>query len=157
MRPLLTIGLSLAIFTSMPLFAFAQANSVNGQGDRPLLQQGITAHNSGHYAEAASIWRQMLRAEPTSDIAYNNLGNALLKLGQLSEAEAAFRAAIRLAPNEAVRYYNLGNVLAEQGRVNEAIAAYKDTIRLDAASAAAYYNLTSVRDKNGRKKGEQVR
>jgi eukaryotic-like serine/threonine-protein kinase len=76
-----------------------------------------------------------------SAVVHSNLGNALVKKGQLDEAVAAYRQAIRLQKDFAVAHFNLGVALRDKGQLDEAIAAYRQAIRLKKHFPEAHSNL----------------
>ncbi|MBE9125146.1 MULTISPECIES: glycosyltransferase [unclassified Coleofasciculus] len=73
--------------------------------------------------------------------AYNNLGNLLLRVGDLTTARTAFETTLKIAPNFAAGYNNLGMTLKALGQLGEAIAAYQNAIQLNRDYADAYQNL----------------
>ena len=106
-----------------------------------LFQQGNAAQTAGQYAEAETIWRQVLRSDRLNAAAYSNLGLALYEQKKLEEAIRAYREAINLDPKSANAYYDLGLALYEQKKLEEAIRAYREAINLNPKSANAYNGL----------------
>lgn len=98
-------GLSLA-FMPHPVIA---------QDINQLFEQGNTAQREGRYAEAEAIWRQILETNPDNAIAYNNLGVAYQKQGNLEAAITAYKKAIALDPD----YTRAQNNLEEAERLLE--------------------------------------
>lgn len=106
-----------------------------------LFQQGNAAQDSGQYAAAEQIFRQVIRRDPQSAEAYNNLGNALADQNQLEAAIRAYNQAIALDPNYAEAYNNRGYALQLQGQLELEIASHQTAIRLDPNNTRAQANL----------------
>jgi len=71
---------------------------------------------------------------------YNNLGEALGRLGKADEAVKAYTMAAQTNPAGAAGYYfNAGAVLTNAGKVDDAIAAFDKCIAADPNRADAYY------------------
>ena len=86
-------------------------------------------------------YRAALAVNPTSPVAWNNLGNALQITGDLPGAIAAYQEAIRLDPKFAKAYTNLGAAQKASGHLDDAIASHREAIRLDPKLAEAHSNL----------------
>jgi tetratricopeptide (TPR) repeat protein len=72
--------------------------------------------------------------------AYNNMGEAYAKTGQVDAAIKSYEQAAQVYPPGASGYYfNEGAVLTNTGKVDEAIKAFDKTIQSDPNKAAAYY------------------
>jgi predicted O-linked N-acetylglucosamine transferase (SPINDLY family) len=99
--------------------------------------------------EAIASYRQAIQLQPDYAEGYNNLGIALLGLGQLEEAIAAYRQAIRIKPDHALAHNNLGNALKDKGQFDEAIASYRQAIRLKPDFAEAHSNLGAALEYKG--------
>jgi tetratricopeptide (TPR) repeat protein len=72
--------------------------------------------------------------------AYNNMGEAYAKTGQVDAAIKSYEQAAQTYPAGASGYYfNEGAVLTNTGKVDDAIKAFDKTIQADPNKAAAYY------------------
>jgi tetratricopeptide (TPR) repeat protein len=60
----------------------------------------------GNYAEAATMYEQMVVDQPSAEV-YYNLGNAYFKQGELAQAILAYERALRLKPSYKDAQYNL--------------------------------------------------
>jgi tetratricopeptide (TPR) repeat protein len=80
---------------------------------------GVNAQNIGRAEDAARLYRLALVRKPGMPQAWNNLGNAWLRLGDLPAAEGAYRAALSADPSPRIRY-NLGRALLVDRRYPEA-------------------------------------
>jgi len=88
---------------------------------------------------------------------YNNLANALGKVGKTDDAVKNYNQAADLDPSAAAQYYfNIGATLTNAGRIDEAVAAFDKTIAADPTKADAYYQKgvglvgKSTTDKDGK-------
>lgn len=66
-------------------------------------------------AESVPLYRQALAIQPHYTAAHNNLGNALLQLGEFAPAVAAYRLALAESPENADIHCNLANALRQLG------------------------------------------
>ncbi len=72
--------------------------------------------------------KEAVRLQPTSSLAYNNLGTALMDRGQLAEAKQAFEASRSMDPANFEAGFNLARVASDEGRHAEAIAFLEDAL-----------------------------
>ena len=64
--------------------------------------EGIGHYQQGHWDVASEHFRKAVKADPSSAVAYYNLGLAQDKMGKHDEATASFKKAVELAPNDPV-------------------------------------------------------
>jgi len=110
----------------------------------------LTARRNVDYGSEVSIWSDAAEKRPWNPRAHNNLGNALLRAGDLDGAFAQYAEAIRLEPDYAEAHYNLGNAFLRKGRPTDAAASYAAALRIDPELAPAHYNLGNVQLAEGR-------
>jgi tetratricopeptide (TPR) repeat protein len=80
----------------------------------------------------AELYREGVRLEPQSALAWQRLGLTLLfALAQPAEAVTALEEAVKLAPEGAEARLGLAQALAAAGRTAEAAAAFDEALRLD--------------------------
>jgi tetratricopeptide (TPR) repeat protein len=83
----------------------------------------------------AELYREGVRLEPLSGIAWQRLGLTLLfALAQPAEAVSALDEAVKLAPQDAEARLGLAQALVAAGRTGEAAAAFEAALRLDPAA-----------------------
>lgn len=82
------------------------------------------------YAEALPLLQDATREDPSSDIAFANLGAVLFKLRRNPEALAAFEHAARLNPQNAATQQSLGELLLASGKAAEAAQAYSAALAI---------------------------
>jgi Tfp pilus assembly protein PilF len=84
--------------------------------------------------------RAAVLAEPRRAIAYNTLGVAYQRHGDLAMAERAYRAALEREPENVAVMQNLGPVLAALGRPDEARAMAKRVASIQPFPPYHYFN-----------------
>lgn len=128
-------------------------------GSAGYLEASLRAYQAGRYAEAIDAARAVLRLDPASAEAYNNLAVSYLGLRNFDEAERNIREALRIAPAYQLAknnlawiekeraaptpesYVNLSLQLCQTGKYRECIAAAQQALKLNPATAAAYNNI----------------
>jgi len=110
---------------------------------------GLTWTQAQVWHDSETLWRHAVSAVPESNIAHNNLGDAMFELGELAEAMKHYRQALRINPNYATAHNNLGNAMLERGELGEAIKHYRQALRINPAYVEAHNNLGNVMLKRG--------
>ncbi|MBN9117715.1 MAG: tetratricopeptide repeat protein [Planctomycetes bacterium] len=91
--------------------------------------------------ERVRWYQAAVAARPRYAIAWNNLGDALLALGDHAGARDALERARELDPTLSQAHNNLGVVLEKLGDRDRALAAYRGAVKADPKYGAAYHNL----------------
>jgi hypothetical protein len=94
---------------------------------------GATLIEEGRYAEAATVYQELLRNGKVYPSVLNNLGVLAMYRGNYMDAEARLRQAIALRPGYGRAHFNLGALYARQGRVGEAARSYERAAALGIA------------------------
>src|SRR5215469_11640654 len=115
-----------------------------------LFEQAQSAEEAGDIAEAARLYRTLMKSDPTDASAPFNLGNMLRADGRNVEAEAALRTATRVDPKFSDAWYNLSDLLDEQGRTEAAIECLRTTLRVAPDYADAMFNLALLLQRTNR-------
>lgn len=84
------------------------------------IKMAVQLEEQGKFALAAQSYREILQKDPTSLLAWTNLGNAEMRMGRRPAAEEAFRKALELDPEAADTLNNLAWLLYEEKRMDEA-------------------------------------
>ena len=120
-----------------------------------LLALAVTArHQLDYWGDNTKLWARVIalqaqQANPDNWVAENNMGHALLKLGEVEEAMPHFRAAVAINPVDPDSNLNLGayqqqhkNLVAAIEQYKKVIAMTQDAPRLNAQSRAqAFSNM----------------
>jgi len=93
-------------------------------------QQAVALHQAGQVAQAAEIYRQLLKPLPKHADLLFMLGTAEYQLGNKSEAVKLLDRAIAINPANPMAFSNRGNALQELGRLQDALKSYDQAIRL---------------------------
>ena len=101
----------------------------------------LTRQQLGHWKNSETLFRHVLEVTKGNVVAHNDLGNALLKDGQIDEAIRQYQEALHLKADYAEAHYNLGVALDQKGQMDEAIRHYQEAIRVKPAYADAHNNL----------------
>jgi tetratricopeptide (TPR) repeat protein len=101
--------------------------------------------------EAIATFDRLLRSDPGSALAYENLGAAQLQARNFAAAEAALRRSIALDSTRAGAHTSLGVALASTDRRGEAIESWKQALALDPADLNALFNVTLNLVQSGRR------
>jgi tetratricopeptide (TPR) repeat protein len=109
----------------------------------------LTWQQSHLYADPVVLYQATLSDNPDCWMAHNNLGNVLLRHGEVNEAAAHYRKVLQLLPNDADAHNNLGNALVQQGAPAEAITHYRTALELRPNDADAENNLGSALVREG--------
>jgi Tfp pilus assembly protein PilF len=107
------------------------------------------AFDSGQFEEAATQYRKILEANPSSEDTHFGLAVALARQGRDDEAIQEYEEALRLMPNYAEVHNNLGNLLAKQGKLTEAMEHFQTALKITPGYASALNNMGTVLVRQG--------
>jgi tetratricopeptide (TPR) repeat protein len=110
----------------------------------------LTWHQCRVYKDEETLYRDTVLKNPSSWMAYNNLGAVYSNLGRYEDAIEAYKQAIRVKPDFAIADVGLGAVYSKLDRYEDAIEAHKQAIRINPNYATARYNLGAIYGKLGR-------
>jgi tetratricopeptide (TPR) repeat protein len=100
----------------------------------------------GYWKNSCTLFAHAVEVTTNNAVAENNLGSALVEMGQAQLAESHFAAAVRLMPSLASAHYNLGVLLQERQQLPEAAKQYLLAIAnsTDALEAAQAHNNLGI-------------
>jgi tetratricopeptide (TPR) repeat protein len=101
----------------------------------------LTSNQCRSYKDSQTLWQDTLRKNPTSFMAYNNLGSILHSEGDPNLAISYFNRSIEICPDNAEAYYNLGCAFVSQGDFNRAINYFNQAIKICPDYIKALNNL----------------
>jgi predicted O-linked N-acetylglucosamine transferase (SPINDLY family) len=103
--------------------------------------QGIRLQQSGAFEEAATAYREALRARADFPEAFNNLAAALRALRRLDEAQASANQALALRPAYPRALNNRGLIALDAGRGAAAVEDFVGALRMEPRFPEALHNL----------------
>ncbi len=101
--------------------------------------------NHGQLSKALEWYREVVRREASSAVAWQRLGTALRRLSRHAEAVTALERSIALAPERALSWHELGLAYGPPGRTADALRALGKSIELDPELPEAHNNLGILR------------
>ena len=119
-------------------------NPDNASHDRDRLQQAKALHRSGRREEAATIYRDVLAANPENAEAHRLLGVVLLENGKLNQAQHLLKKAQWLAPESPAVLNNLGSLSQAKGKPGDAEALFRSALMLEPKFVPAMCNLANL-------------
>jgi len=114
------------------------------------LQLGLHYHRAGRLAEAETLYRRVLQADPDQVDAAHLFGVLACQVGHPETAVIAISHALNLAPERADCHNNLGEALRMLGHAGEAEHHYRRALALLPGYADAHNNLGLVLQRQGR-------
>ena len=109
-----------------------------------MIQLALKYHREGKYQPAESIYRQILKDDPSNVQILNYLGNVYQDQQKYDEALDCYKSAIQSNPSYAGSYYHLGIVSEARGHLEQARQYYEQGIQYDPAFTGSYNNLGNV-------------
>ncbi|WP_321187032.1 O-linked N-acetylglucosamine transferase family protein [Trinickia soli] len=112
------------------------------------IEVGLAHQQAGRFAEAATIYRQILAADPGNHDALHLLGLEAYREGDFARAAELIMQAIERCESE-IYYGNLGNVMAARGMREAAMACFNQAIALKPSYIQAHNNLGNLLREQG--------
>jgi protein O-GlcNAc transferase len=109
-----------------------------------LLPLALQHHQAGRFADAESLYRQMLAQNPTYAEALHLLGVLTYQQGKPEAAVGFYRQALAAKPTHTAAHYNLGVALRDLNRVDEAVASFRQALVQNPNFAEAHNNLGAL-------------
>lgn len=136
------ISTCVAFGAQIPAIAYSQEV-------KEYLQEGSRLLKENRVEEAKAEFEKALKADTQCPEAFNNLGLAFYRSGDLQMAAENFRKALNIDPMFAPSLTNLGLIMYTKGNYDDSIYYYKLALKLsDYKDYELHYNLANVfRDK----------
>lgn len=117
--------------------------------------RGLTLDAEGKLKEAIDTWSKEIELSPERVRAYNNIGIAYRRLGDLDSAKEFHEKAIMTEPGFGHSYYSLGLVYYDRKDYEKARELFLEAIRRNYFNADVYYSLGQA-SKNLREYGKAI-
>ncbi len=88
----------------------------------------VTWRQTRVWRDSETLWRHVVRLQPQSSLAHNNLGNVFVQRQRISDAVEQYRQAVAITPDFSEAHNNLGVALAMEGQLAEAIVHYRQAV-----------------------------
>jgi len=112
----------------------------------------LTYNASGHYADAISLCRQLIKENPqASPSVYATLGNSLDSDKKPAEALDAYRQGVKQHPTNYNLYFNQGVTQAGQNDAPGAAASFERAVQLNPRHASSHMLLGAARLQQGQR------
>jgi len=108
------------------------------------LSLAIETHQAGRFAEAASLYRNLLLADPQIAEGLHLFGVLMHQIGQPQTAVELIARAIQISPFQASYHLNLGNALLAGKDKNGAVHSYRQATACDPCCVDAHINLGNI-------------
>jgi tetratricopeptide (TPR) repeat protein len=108
---------------------------------KELLDQGLKHHQAGRLQEAASVYQQILQANPLNANALHLLGLVQHQQGLHEAGIENIRRAIDVQPRVEIMWENLIEIFLTLGRNRDAADAAKRLLQLNPNNGKGYFNL----------------
>jgi Tfp pilus assembly protein PilF len=118
-----------------------------------LVDEAVSAMQSGDEAVARNLLQQAIKADPNNEMAHTYLGVMADRAGDLPEAERQFAAAAIAAPTSASARNNHGTILLKLGRTEQAARQFEVSLKLNPRQTSALVNLAQIRFTSGTPEG----
>jgi uncharacterized protein (TIGR03032 family) len=102
--------------------------------------QAMQLHQSGQLDKAADIWREVVEADESQQMARYHLGVTLSDLERWDEAITMLSGVVERDPNHAEAHNSLGHAWAGKFDTKQAMRAYDQAIEADQQYATAHFN-----------------
>ncbi|HOJ32096.1 MAG TPA: tetratricopeptide repeat protein [Candidatus Hydrogenedentes bacterium] len=114
------------------------------KGKKGQINRARALASEGKFDEAATIYLHILRNDPRSVEAHNNLANIRARQGQYEEALQHFEEALKYQPDNASVHYNMAHVYLRQGDPANARKHLERALQIDPKFEKARETLESI-------------
>ncbi len=114
-----------------------------------LLEKGNEYLSGGKFAEAATAYSDVLRADPKNASGFAGLAWARVQQNKLDEAEVTLKKSLAYDANNATAHYMLGVTMFRRDRLNEALSSFQKSVELNGKNARARHYLGVIASKMG--------
>lgn len=104
------------------------------------LQQAVALHRQGQFAQAGTLYRQILEMQPGHFDALHLLGVVYQQSGDPQAAMRLIGLAIKIDSRHADAYSNMGNALRDLKQYEEALACYNHALEIKPDYVEPLYN-----------------
>jgi len=118
-----------------------------------IILAGLSWKQSGVYKDNQTLYRDILKKNPQSYLAYNNLGTAFFRKKDYAQAKEYLTKALWLNPRSAQTHYNLAVLSRIEGRPDEAVRYLSRALELKPEHPNALYQMALILENKGDREG----
>ena len=115
-----------------------------------LIYGGLVFYNARHYKDLESLWLSVIRVNPTSWLAHNNLGALYESRGDYARAIEQFDTAISVDPGNYESYSALGHIALRLNQPEKAMDQFRRAIEINPKMMDARMKLVNMLADRGR-------
>ena len=104
------------------------------------LQEALSLHRSGRFAEAAALYKKLIRQFPNNPAALKLLGMLELEQGSLQESVRLLQLSLQIDPKQPDALSSLGAAFQGLNQLDKALASFDQAIVLNPDNSDAYSN-----------------
>jgi tetratricopeptide (TPR) repeat protein len=106
---------------------------------------GILAHQQvGFWKNSITLFSRAIEVTQNNVVAYDELGNAYVRLGRYQDAIESYKRSIKIKPDYAESHYNLGVSYLKIGKYQDALESCRQAVKIKPDYAEAYNGLGTV-------------
>jgi predicted TPR repeat methyltransferase len=109
-----------------------------------LMQEAGRLHKAGQLDEAATLYRQIVEADPGHFVAQTSLGFVYMLQNRFAEAERHLSAAVNVQPRIFEAWVQLSSALHRQGRLREAVNCLDRALGLEPGHVESLTNRAAI-------------
>ncbi len=113
------------------------------------LERANALHESGRFADAERIYRQVVDADPAHANALYCYAQLLAKTQRWGAAKRAYKTLLALRPHSDKAWLGLARALEARGELEPARAAFSEVVKQSPRYAPAHYGLGNIAMKRG--------
>jgi protein O-mannosyl-transferase len=102
-----------------------------------------------HYSNSYALFQRSLETVGDNDLAFTNIGDALVSSGKVDEAMKYFARTIKRNPNHPNAYYNYGICLVMKEDDKQAMPYFIRSIELNPKLINAYLSISQIEQRKG--------
>jgi len=107
-------------------------------------QHGVILNQQGRYKEAAEVFEEAIKFDPTKPELHHDLANSYVEMGKLREALEHYRKAVELNPEYASAWFQAGVILQQNNQLDQALTCYMNTLNAEPEHLNARKNMATT-------------
>ncbi len=119
-------------------------NSTESKEAKEFYDKGYECSNKEEYKDAVKWYKKSVAADPKFVEAYDNMGAAYRRLGDLDNAKKCYNKSIELYPQGNMAHQNLGIVYWIEKNYEKALEQYGIMQKNDSTDAEGYYGTIQI-------------